>query len=293
MKISPITNQYNNNQNSFKSANTTRLILNNFDMATKEFFQSGIFYKELAKIDYSNAVNRTQLFNLFKHATNVLKIDDKDLHADTAILEGIRNNNVDYLKVLMEGRELVPVQSDGEVSVDVILEGRNHSNPQIRSFFEREYLEKRAVNRELLAMEEAPKLFQIYEGRDIFNSIMGINKKEPVFEKNNDETLKNIKTRIEMDEENFGQVQLSTLEKIVNLPGFEYVKNESLNVSGSKLLHLLAETPINRHELPIFNSIINKCRIIDYDFSITNDFGETAFDKAKEAENYLFLRYFR
>ncbi len=34
----------------------------------------------------------------------------------------------------MEGRELVPVQSDGEVSVDVILEGRNHSNPQIRSF---------------------------------------------------------------------------------------------------------------------------------------------------------------
>ncbi len=38
-----------------------------------------------------------------------------------------------------------------------------------------------------------------------------------------------------MDEENFGQVQLSTLEKIVNLPGFEYVKNESLNVSGSKL----------------------------------------------------------
>lgn len=32
MKISPITNQYNNNQNSFKSANTTRLILNNFEI---------------------------------------------------------------------------------------------------------------------------------------------------------------------------------------------------------------------------------------------------------------------
>ena len=65
--------------------------------------------------------------------------------------------------------------------------------------------------------------------------------------------------------------------------------NESLNISGSKLLHLLAETPIKVENIQELSSITSECLKIGYNFNIKNNFGETALDKAKEAENNLLV----
>lgn len=291
MKILPITNQQN--KNSFKSANTARFMLSHYEMTTKANFQSGNLYHELAKLDYSDSVNRKGLYNLFRHATNVLRMSDSDLRTGLAIFAGIRNNNVNYLRVLMEERELIPVQPDGSISTAVIIAGQQHPNPQIRRFFDEDYLLKRAENRELLRMEEAPKPYELYEGRDLFDDIFDLTvltkRNQPVRDSYKDKMLNDVKKRIEMDEEQFGQVQIETLDKIVHLPDFSSIMNESLNISGSKLLHLLAETPIKVENIQELSSITSECLKIGYNFNIKNNFGETALDKAKEAENNLLV----
>ena len=181
----------------------------------------------------------------------------------------------------MEERELIPVQPDGSISTAVIIAGQQHPNPQIRRFFDEDYLLKRAENRELLRMEEAPKPYELYEGRDLFYVIFDLTvltkKNQPVRDSYKDKMLNDVKKRIEMDEEQFGQVQIETLDKIVHLPDFSSIMNESLNISGSKLLHLLAETPIKVENIQELSSITSECLKIGYNFNIKNNFGETDY----------------
>lgn len=294
MRILPITNQ--NNRNTFKSnyfAQEAKLILRNPCMLRKELFSDGIslLYKELAKFDYYNRLNSDSLFKVFQYATNALRVRDEELRPDIAILEGIRNNNVEYLRVLMERRELIPMQPDGEISVDVIMKGRNHSNPNIRSFFDDKYLEKKTYYRDMLEIEETPPAYTIIEGSDIFEEMMGFQKpdlRSEFLKSTSNLWLNRTKQAISDDEERFGSVRLATLERIVHHDGFEAIKDESLNISGSKILHLLAEIYINPNsteEMELLDSIMKKCRNINYNFNITNDFAETALDKAREAEN--------
>ena len=293
MRILPITNQYNN-KNTFKSnylAEEAKKILRNPSLFRREVFRNGLIYKDLAKFDYYNRLNYEGLFNAFKYATNVLKVRDEELRPDIAISEGIKNNNVEYLRILMEERELVPFQPDGEISVDVILEGRNHPNPKIRSFFEDRYLEKRSYNREILALQEEPPAYTIIEGSDIFRKMMGIPKQDLLnefFISTTNMWHNRAKELISNDEEKFGEVRIATLERIVSHESFNSIKNESLNISGSKILHLLAEiyiNPNNLDEMELLNSIMKNCRRVNYNFDIKNDFGETALDKAREAES--------
>lgn len=294
MRILPITNQ--NNKSTFKSnyfANEAKFALRNPCWLRKEVFGDGItlFYKELAKFDYYNRLNSDGLFKMFNYATNILRVRDEELRPDIAILEGIKNNNVEFLRVLMERRELVPLKPDGEISVDVIMEGKNHPNPQIRSFFDDRYLEKKSYNRDMLRIEETPPAFEIIEGRDIFNAQMDIKKPDILgefFKETSDAWLDRTQQLISKDEDQFGEVRLATLEKIVHHESFKAIKDESLNISGSKILHLLAEiyiNPNNTEEIELLNSIMLQCRKINYNFNIKNDFGETALDKALEAEN--------
>lgn len=299
MRILPITNQ--NNRNTFKSnyfAREAKLVLRNPCWLRKELFSDGIslFYKELAKFDYYNRFYSDGLFKMFQYASNTLRVRDEELRPDIAILEGIRNNNVEYLRVLMERRELVPLQPNGEVSVDVILEGRNHSNPDIRSFFDDRYLEKKTYNRDMLRIEETPPAYTIIEGSDIYREMMGIQKPDlrgEFLKSSSNLWLNKAKQKISNDEDMFGAVKLSTLERIVNHDSFEFIKNESLNISGSKILHLLAEiyiNPNNKEEMELLDSIMAKCRKVNYNFNITNDFGETALDKAREAESDVLVQ---
>ncbi len=291
MKILPVTNQYNNNFKSNYLAQEARQILRNPSLFRRELFRDGLIYKDLAKFDYYNRLNYEGLYNAFRYATNALKVRDEELRPDIAILEGIKNNNVEYLRILMEQRELLPFQPDGEISVKVLLEGKNHPNPNIRSFFEDRYLEKRSLNREILAMQEEPPAYTIIEGSDIYREMMGIKKPDLLnefFKETSDMWLNRAKELISHDEDNFGEVRIATIEKIVNHEAFDSIKNESLNISGSKILHLLAEiyiNPNNTEEMELLNSIMKQCRKKNYNFDIKNDFGETALDKAREAES--------
>ena len=138
------------------------VILSCFPMLDKDFlkenlFKFGLIHTGLAQLDYSDYETRQKLRQLYKFAANDLRLKDNEIEAHKAISEGLKQNNLEYLKVLMDERELTPQLPDGEMSVSVIVEGKNHPNPKIRSLFDDNYLLRKTINRPSLEAEDARK----------------------------------------------------------------------------------------------------------------------------------------
>jgi len=297
MRIAPITNPTNCKRPSFgyidPLVKEAQYYLNHCNLVTAEMFQSGRIHKGLAKLDYLSAENRKKLADLYRHVISNLRLENYERRGDIAIREGVRNGNYPYLELLMDKMGVIPIAPDGEIPSDIIIEGKCHPDLQIRQLFDDEYLRRKTSVLGWAAWDENRSPFEIIEGRDIFAAMMsenninrfdGVMKPKTIDKRPVIEFAKKI---IEKDEENFGTAKIETIFKIVSQPEFEYIKDDSLNISGSKILHLLAEiyiNPNNKTDMFYLKSIIKSCRLIGYDFDIKNDFGETALDKAREAE---------
>ncbi len=285
------------------------------------FLKNGLFnreaaiYKGLTQHDYNDKELCKQLGDMFRHLSNNVKMKDEEMRTDIAFREAIRNNNPTFLRVIMDDRELIPKTPDGEIAVDIIAEGKAHHNPQIRCFFDDRYLLKKANNRELLEEEERGPAYQIFTMSDLYRSNalieeMGkmIESMPPRYSKALSNAMKNhnvasfskaesvrnkfldsVKSAIDNDEDNFGQVKLSTIGNIVKNPNFQNVMHKSLNICGSKILHLLAEIDI-ADEQCLLREIIDNLVNNGYNFNAVDDFGETALKKAVEAENIPLVR---
>ncbi|MCM1003168.1 MAG: ankyrin repeat domain-containing protein [Candidatus Gastranaerophilales bacterium] len=283
------------------------------------FNREAVIYKGLTQHDYNDKELCKQLGDMFRHLSNNVKMKDEEMRTDIAFREAIRNNNPTFLRVIMDDRELIPKTPDGEIAFDIIAEGKAHHNPQIRCFFDDRYLLKKANNRELLEEEERGPAYQIFTMSDLYRSDALIDEMEKMIEsmppryskalsnamKNHNVTsfskadplgyrfFTSVKAAIDKDEEDFGQVRISTISNIVKYPEFSIIKNKSLNISGSKVLHLLAEiniNPNNANEQRLLKEIISELENCHYDFNAVDDFGETALKKAVEAENVLLVR---
>lgn len=284
------------------------------------FARNGLVHTGLAQLDYSNPSMWKKLSQMYRFLINQVKMKDVETRPDVAFMEGIKNNNPTFIAVLMEDREMLPYKPNGEISVDVIVEGKNHPNPAIQCLFDDNYLLKKTYNRELLTEEERGPLFETFDlsamyrrpseaelalrdyiesapprySKALSNSMQKHNVNAlsaPVL--SNGQILSKVKNIIETDEENFGLVRLSTINDIVQSPDFAKVQHESLNITGSKILHLLAEIYINPNsyvETKMLNRIIQQLKVYNYNFDITDDFGETALKKAMVAENIALIK---
>lgn len=315
MRISPITNTFTNNRNtSFKStampAREAEKFLKNPKLINESHFKDGIIHTGLAKLNYYDSENVSNLKKLYRYVISTLRIESPERRPDIAIREGLKNCNSEYLRILIDEMGVIPMDPEGNVPVDVLVMGKESPDRNIRNLFDDEYLRRKTAVLGWGAWDENRKPFEIIEGIDIFRQFFekGWNTPEnkealeELFnrtEKSNvstvlankgvqQETLNSAKKIIEQDEENYGLVTLNSILKIVSDPNFKTIKDESLNISGSKILHLLAEIYINpndRMEMQVLNYIIKSCELAGYNFDITNDFGETALQKAMEADS--------
>lgn len=291
-----------------------------FNFLKNELFQrNAIIYKGLTQLDYNDEELSRQLGDMYKHLSNNVKMKDEEMRTDIAFKEALRNNNPTFLRVIMDDRELTPKIPNGELDVDVIAEGKVHPNPQIRCFFDDRYLLKKTSNREHLKEEERGPAYQVYSLSSLYRSDSWledierqINSMPPRYSKALSNAMRNhnvtsfsksnpientfldfVKSAIDKDEEKFGQVRLSTICNIIKNPEFWNVKDESLNISGSKILHLLAEISIDANDVNeqrLLKKIISELGNSEYDFNAVDDFGETAIKKAIEAENIPLVR---
>ena len=149
------------------------VILSCFPMLDKDFlkenlFKFGLIHSGLAQLDYTDYETRQKLRQFYKFAANDLGFKDNEIEAHTAINEGLKQNNLEYLRVLMDERELTPQLPNGEMSVSVIINGKRHPNPQIRSLFDDNYLLRKTINRPILEAKDATKVCEFYDGSKMF-----------------------------------------------------------------------------------------------------------------------------
>ena len=302
------------------------VILSCFPMLDKDFlkenlFKFGLIHTGLAQLDYSDYETRQKLRQLYKFATNDLRLKDNEIEAHRAISEGLKHNNLEYLKVLMDERELTPQLPDGEMSVSVIVSGKNHPNPKIRSLFDDNYLLRKTINRPILEAEDAPKVCEFYDGSKMFtpdvlknmylpkmsiedlanDSLTVAKSKEEKFTpygvqhlqtKSNPKIVSEFSEQVDKwiddDENEFGEVQFRTLYNIITDKKFPSIKDKIYGVSGNKILHLLAQTYINPNrteEVDTAAYLIGLLDLYKYDLNALNDFGETAAKLAVDSEN--------
>lgn len=104
------------------------------------------------------------------------------------------------------------------------------------------------------------------------------------------EFFKKVISTIRADEDKFGQVRLETLYKIATHKDFTNIKNASMNITGGKLQHLLAESYINptdKQEIKIAKNIVEKLKESGANLDACDDLGETGLKRAVDAENVV------
>lgn len=302
MRILPITNSQTNIKPAFKQFGSTayeaEMILNNYKKVTSYHFLNGGIHNGLAQLDYTITKNAQNLKKLYSYAISILRVESHERRPDIAIRLGLVNNNYPYLRILIDEMGVIPIDPMGEIPTDILITGKTHPDRRIRELFDDEYLRRKTSVLGWGAWDENRLPYEIIEGKDIFDEMMNrpksINQiKLPPRRINRDTVIQQVKSIINADEENYGYVSLPSIYNIVKDSNFSLIKNEPLNISGSKILHLLSEiyiNPNNEREIQILKEIINECKNINYNFNITNDFGETALDKAREAENRTLMK---
>lgn len=285
MRISPIANTPITTKPAFKQKvkpkvlkkEEAQILLNNYESITRKHFKDGYIYSGIAKLNFCKCEedgrqNIENFKKLYTHTLINLGLRVEELRLDVAFDEGINNSNYDFLKLMVEDMKMLPIKPDGKINHHVYYEGYRAEGMY------RGYIKSLLKN----AGREIPfdkKLFGNYVPQVRDNSA------KTAF-------LNQTKDMINQDEENKGIVSVNTIYNIVSNPDFNKIKDESLNISGSKILHILAESSFdanNQQETTLVENIIQKCSDLGYDFNIKNDFGETALDKASEAENKFLI----
>lgn len=274
MRISPVTNPQilykpvfaQKGKPSLSKADA-QILLNNYESITREHFKDGLIHIGIAKLDFSLKNNINNLKDLYKHTLIDLGMKAEELRTDIAIKEALKQDNYRLLKLLLIDMEMLPITPQKKVDENLIFKGLY--DKQIEGVHELfKFARKRAGYMDSFFKYEPPV-------KDNSAKIVLINQ---------------IKDMINNDEESDGIVSLDTIYEIVSNPDFTKIKDERLNISGSKILHILAESSFDsekEEDVQLVKNILQKCSYADYDFDIKDDFGETAFTKAKESGNSL------
>lgn len=273
MRISPIANtqivtrpSFGQKANLKFSKESAQLLLDNYASIGREHFQDGLIYTGIAKLSFNDWDGKQNIENfkkLFAHTLIDLGMKVEELRSDIAFEEALEQHNNDLVKLMFYDMHMLPVKPDGKV--DAITACAAHNIVKDQKF------------------SVGNAWYSTYDNRNIFGTYV-----PPVRDNSAKISLLNqAKELINKDEEAEGLVTLDTIYKIVSNPEFNKIKDESLNISGSRILHILSEACFETNDdkdVSLVYNIIQKCVDAEYDFDIKNNFGETAEDKAIEAE---------
>lgn len=296
-----------------------------YDVNPKKIFVDANIHKGLARLNYRNPENKAKLKNMYDYICSNQCLKEHNLFPVAAIREAIMANNIEYLSYLMDERRMIPAYPDGSVDPATIIMGRNSSNGFIRDFFDEEYLLRKTSQRAYFIpslYNDTPKMRSLTDSEidEIMNSKPTIKDlandsffEEPIYEgdlRSQAETIKRssnpaeygisqadldksvqkVSQKIQEDEEKYGQVRFRTLSNIAADYKFSMIKNSPLNITGCRLVHLIAETPVEPSEQYILDEVFENLKKYGADFNIFDDFGETALRRAVEAENYPVIK---
>ncbi|MCM1338685.1 MAG: hypothetical protein NC191_03335 [Muribaculaceae bacterium] len=271
------------------SRKEAQAMLDNYENVTREDFKDGYIHTGLAKLpfnwlyslrngyhdgqDIKDIIDRNKknIKNLYVHALIDLGMKVEELRLDIAFNEAIIKNNSQLLKIMYQEMEMRPIASDGSFDEKVMIEGYRWKNRYEKNF---------GYHVEGLFEDS----YELRRKKNIYGNYIPPMKETPT----SSTILEHTKKIIAQDEKSSGQVSIESIYKIVSNPDFAKIKDESLNSSGSRILHILAETPFdpnNKKEALLIRNIIKRCTEAKYNFNIEDDFFETAEDKAIEAEN--------
>lgn len=310
-----------NLQNPF---NARLLIEFPYDVNPKKIFVDANIHKGLARLDYRNPETKAKLKNMYNYICNNQCLKEHDLFPIAGIREGIKAQNIEYLSYLMDERRMIPALPDGTVDTDTIVMGKTSPNEFVQEFFDEEYLLRKTSQRAYFIpslYNEVP-VMRSFTPKEI-DDILDVTKtrptledlandsffEEPIYQGNFRQQAETIRKsddpaaygisqaelkksvekaakRIQEDEEKYGQVRLRTLNNISADYNFAMIKNKPLNITGSRLVHLIAETPVNPTEHSLLNHTFENLIKYHTNFDVLDDFGETALKRAVDAENY-------
>lgn len=311
-------------QNLHNPFNARLLLEFPYDVNPKKIFIDENIHKGLAKLNYRNPEIYTKLKNMYNYICNNQCLKEHDLFPIAGIREGIKAQNVEYLSYLMDERRMIPALPNGTVDAETIVMGKSSPNEFVREFFDEEYLLRKTSQRayyipslynevpimrsftpkEIDAILETPKIkpsldelandsfFEepIYQG-NLRHQAETIKKSDDpaaygISQAELKKSVEKVTKRIQEDEEKHGQVRLRTLNNISADYNFSLIKNKPLNITGSRLVHLIAETPVNPSENSLLNNTFENLIKYHTNFDVLDDFGETALKRAVDAENY-------
>ena len=135
-------NQIKDIAESFLSNPYNCLVLLNFPYAFEKdrIFEDSSIHEGLASISYASKDRITKLRKFFLYCTQCLNLKDSQLFQNKAIKEAIKKENTDYLSFLMNERFFLPEINSGKMDLETIALGKNSKDPDIRKFFEDDYL---------------------------------------------------------------------------------------------------------------------------------------------------------
>lgn len=325
-------------ESNFENPFNCKILLNfPYDLDGKRIFENANIHKGLSSISYASDESLGKLRRLFQYCSDSLLLKESDFYANDGIREAIKKENIDYLSFLMNERMYLPYAKNGEIDTQTVMLGRCSDNPDIRQFFDDNFLMHKArkhdyfsrglyneplfqINR--VTLEDAMKFqkefsrmtshqkldYLAYDGsvkpyremredEEYYNRLHKFSKTEPkildepeVDTEKIKEFFKKVISTIRADEDKFGQVRLETLYKIATHKDFSNIKDASMNITGGKLQHLLAESYINptdKQETKIATTIIEKLKDSGANLDACDDLGETGLKRAVDTENVV------
>ena len=115
-----------------------------YSLDGNRIFENADIHKGLSSISYASEESLGKLRRLFQYCTDSLLLREGDLYPNEGIREAIRKENIDYLSFLMNERMLLPYARNGEIDAQTVMLGRSSENPDIRQFFDDDFLMHKA-----------------------------------------------------------------------------------------------------------------------------------------------------
>lgn len=115
-----------------------------YDLDGNRIFENADIHKGLSSISYATEESLAKLRRFFQYCTDSLLLKERDLYANEGIREAILKENIDYLSFLMNERMLLPYARNGEIDAQTIMLGRCSDNPDVRQFFNDDFLTHKA-----------------------------------------------------------------------------------------------------------------------------------------------------
>ncbi len=152
-------------ENNFENPFNCKILLDfPYYLDGDRIFENADIHKGLSSISYTSEESLGKLRKLFRYCTDSLLLKEGDFYANEGIREAVKKENINYLSFLMNERMLLPYTKDWEIDAQTVILGRSSDNPDIRQFFDENFLMHQARKHDYFSrgLYNEP-LFQIHD----------------------------------------------------------------------------------------------------------------------------------